>query len=328
MIKLFKTNGLMQIVFIVFAGLILWTPSLINPPTPTTDISSGPLYVVFCFLLAKIPLVATIVALLLTLTEGYLLTKLLNDKGLIPLNTLLPMFLYVLAMGFGVSQQGFSHGVVTNLWIILALHSMMPDEHLVVPENRIFNTSLWLSMSTITYLPCIFLSIPVIIGLLSYKVYKAREWGIAILGLLAPYIIVGTVLFMTDDLTLIDDYIKEAVNAIDFNIQWVGWSNIYSILVGLFFVVLGMFSIANFGTQTIAQRRHGWVVIGITIYGICTTFYDGFTPVNGQHFAIVASTIGCILLDTPRPKRIWINDLCLVFIIIAGLYSYYAPLFD
>ena len=321
MIKIFKTNGALQIAIILAATVGIWAGALVSPPEMTGDATCGPVYLLLLRSVGALPRLAVVTAMLLTVAEGYLLNRLLYNKGLVPLNSLMPMLLYVVCMGIGVDTGGLTPALVANLWLLLALNSMMPKENMVMEENSIFNATMWYSMAVVTWVPTLFAAIPMIAGLLSYKVYKGREWGVAILGFLAPLIIVSTVLFLMDRMDVAGTYAASATGMLDIVADMDALAVVETAVFALTAGVATLSSISGLYAGTIAQRKHGLVLTSFLIYSVATLFYTRLMPVDAQGFAIPIATTGSIWL-LGRKRRLWVYDILIAVLFLMSLYSY------
>ena len=321
MIRIFKTNGILQIAVIAAALLAIYGGSLFDPPEMACDETCGPFYLLLHKILSGVPHTAAVLALLLTLTEGYLLNRLLYDKSLIPLNSLMPTFLYVILMGIGVETNGLTPALVTNLWLMLALISMMPKDGMIMTENSIFNTTMWFSMAVMTWTPALFAAVPIIAGLLTYKVYKGREWSVAMLGFLALIIIVATILFLIDRIDIAAKYAAGSTNGLRIYYDQSPLPIAETVLFSLMAIFCTISTVSALFRTTIAQRKHGLVIVSLLIYSLSSLFYTKLTPLNVQPFAITVATTGSIYLIGKKTK-LWRYDIALALLFIMSLYSY------
>lgn len=318
MIKIFKTNGVLQIAIIAVAVIAIWVWAFITPPEMADDDTCGPLYLLLKMGLGGLPTVSTVVALVLTLTEGYLLNRLLYEKGLVPLNSLMPTLMYVIIMGMGVRCNGLSPALVSNMWILLALMSMMPKDNMILEEGKIFNTGLWCSMAFLTWTPAVFVLVPIVLGQITYKMYKGREWAVNVLGLLAPVIVVVTTTFMTDKMDVIKGYAVSLVSGVGIRLCGEVLCTVEAAVFLLFgfWVTIGAIVVLN--GRTIVQRKHGVVIVSLLIYSVATVFYGNLSPIEGGPFAIVTATTASVYM-MDKKKKLWIYDLMILVLFLTSL---------
>ena len=321
MIKIFKTNGALQIAVILAATVVVWVPAFVWPAGMPTDDVCGPLYRLLSETVGTVPLLAAGVALLLAVLEGYLLNRLLYKKGLVPLNSLMPMLLYILIMGVGVEAAGFTPALLANLWIVLMLNSLMPKDDMLMEQNSIFNSTMWFSMAVISWMPCVYAAVPLIVGLLTYKVYRGREWSVALLGFLAPLIIVATALFLIDRSWMLADYAASFAGGLHIEADTGAPAIVQTTLFVLMSLIVIAGAVGQFNRNTIAQRKHGFVVMSMLVYAVATPFYGRLMPLDAQPFAISLAATGSVYL-LERKSRLWAYDVALAFLLLLSLHSY------
>lgn len=314
LVKVFRTNGALQIAIIVVAVAAIWLGWLTRGVEYSTE-GGGPVYELLRMVTRGVPVVATVLGLCLTLAEGYLLNALMYERGLVPLNSLMPMLLYVIYMGIG--GEGLRPVTVANLWVLLGLRSMMPKENLILEDSRIFNTGFWCSMAGLTWLPAIWVVVPMTMGLLTYRMYGGREWSVWTLGWLAPVIVVVTWLFMGDRMWEIGEYARgvEDVAEVWFEGRWPAM-----VWAGVFWVTGVVMTVGAAGVlegRTRVVRKHGMVMGAMLLMGVVGVIYGGVTPVGGGAFAIGMSATGSVFMMEKR-KWLWVYD------VIVGLLFAYA----
>lgn len=307
-IKVFRTNGVLQIAIIAVAVVAIWLRWFIWPAEMVDETGSGPVYDLMRMVLGGVPVAATAVALGLTLAEGYVLNRMLYEKGLVPLNSLMPMLLYVIYMAIGC--RGMSPVVVANLWVLLGLRSMMPKENLILEDRKIFNTGFWCSMAGLSWMPAIWVVVPIVIGQLTYKMYKGREWSVWTLGWLAPVIVVVTALFMADRIEESVVYAKEIAATAEewFGGDWVSMATAVVVMVIGIVTTVGAANVLEGKTRVV--RKHGLVMGAMLIYGAAAMVYEGVTPLDGGPWALGFATTGSVFMMEKR-KWLWVYDVLL-----------------
>ena len=305
---------MLQIVTLVAVVFAVWGKGLVSAADMQFVSTSGPIHMLLCAVLGKASVVGSVIAIILVLLEGYLLTDLLYREGLIPINTLMPMLLYVMVTGMGANVIWLSPVVVANLFIILALRAMMIGERMALGDNNIFNTSIWFSIACLTWLPAVAAVVTVVAGLLTFKVYKAREWGIALLGFAAPIIVLVTTFFLIDK----PNAVLEMINTLIQNASLVNgnelWMYIYSGVFGLLLIVASLVYASVLFSTTIAQRKGGFILLSMLICGAVSTVFEGAVLPNGGCFAIVAAAAGTTMFLTPK-RKLWIYDIVLLLMV-------------
>ena len=120
LVNLFRKNYINQYLFILLISILLWVGSFIAPQPMAEYESFSYLYSLFYTLLSPFPLLATILAYIMVFTQGLMFNQIFNRQNLIPNNTLLPMFLYVLFLS-AVPIQNLNPILFSNFFYKISL---------------------------------------------------------------------------------------------------------------------------------------------------------------------------------------------------------------
>lgn len=314
----------LQVMLIVAALLVLWLPSMVHPPAMVTSRETGILYDLVYRWLGPAPLWAVIVALLLVVAEGFYLNLLLSNVGLVSQKSLLPTLLYILAMS--AMATTLTPIVIVNALLIPCINQLMlRGTLLTIPTNRICGTTVLIGISTMFYLPSVAMMASYLLMAISYRLYGWKDWVVMLLGLLAPYIILVTVLFMNDMLFEEWQIWVEKLGGATFSVVecTVLQALANGFLAALF--VVSLFALwGRLGEHPIVWQKNASAVLLMTVGGLIMLFYTQFFPVDLQLFAIPFAFC-CTLFLSREGKRIvrgrksydWVYDVLLVLVIIS-----------
>lgn len=198
-----------QLVIFAFFTLLLWVDAMIFPLEPATLSFQTPLYSGLAILLAKIPVRLNVtLAFLLVISQAILINSSLVNHKIIARNTLLPFLLYVVLMSYTPVVQTVHPVLIANLFLILALNLNMSIYLKPEPYKEIFNSTFFVSLASLFYLPSLIFLILIWISLLIYRISSLREWIITLSGLLAPYLFIAFYYYWTDSFgDFLQDYI-------------------------------------------------------------------------------------------------------------------------
>lgn len=196
------------IIFIPFI-LLLWVDAMIFPIEPVTLSFQTPLYTGLTILLQKIPVRLNIVlAFLLIITQAVIINASLINHKIIARNTLLPFLIYFVLMSYSPEVQTVHPVLIANFFLLLALNLNLGIYLKPEPYREIFNSTFFISLASLFYLPSLIFLILVWISLLIYRISSLREWIISLSGLLAPYLFIAFYYYWTDSFGIfIQDYI-------------------------------------------------------------------------------------------------------------------------
>lgn len=316
MIKWFKQNEVLQLVVIIVTTSLLWLPSLLHPTPMQTGHEFAPLYSLLYGWLGDQPRAAVIVALVMVVVEGFLLNLTLYNHKMVSSNTLMPMWIYILAMSLVPAQLTLTPMVVANLLLLGMMSAMMVKEDLSITLDDIFNASMMVAMAALCYTPAAMLMIALFAIFTIHKLYNWRDWVMMLLGFLAPFIVAATVYYLCDRLYYVS-YLTR-MNLSDLHIAF-GKANALTWVVNgltLMTVLLALTS-SNAGEKILMHQRNHAVISMMLLGGVLMLLYSHLLPANPQTIALPTAYMASGMLLGAR-RRLWIyNLLIVVFLILA-----------
>lgn len=327
MIKLFRGNMLVQAVLIIALLILLWTPALLAPAAIATTGSDGLLYGYVASWLAHTPLLAVIVAMLLTLAEGVLLNLLLASVGIVPQTTLMPTLLFVIAIS--ATTTTLSPILLTTAIFLLCLQQLtLNGSLLTIDTNRICTTTALISICTLIYIPSVAFLLTYLLVVINYRLYSWRDWMALLLGLLAPYLLTALILYLCDGLTGWWQSIIDTVSTINLNTieSETTVSSIANIILGAIIAVSLVAMWSKLSENTVIWQKNVMTVIFFAVGGIGVLVVTELFPIDISLFAIPFALCGSHLLIPEKKmltmgrkkQHLWIRDVLLVVIIISA----------
>lgn len=320
MVRLFRTNIVLQVIIIAAVSLLLWGRTLVGGGGVVAADGFAPLYRPIYSLLNQVPMVASIIAFVLIVAEGFLLNALLYERKLIPTNTLLPCLLYVTAMCLTPNAMTLSPMVIINLLTILILRLLLLSSTLLtIPIEKIFGSAALIALASLFYLPAIVLLIPLLIIFIIYKLYSWRDWVVLLLGIAAPYILLFCHYFLSDKMTTMWGLLLS--NLSDWNLTLLNASILEYVSCALFLAILlvSLTYLPSFASSTVVIfRKNSGVICSLFIGSILLTTYSGLYPVNTQPFSIPFAFSAATFFLTNKMKS-WVGDILLSLLIIVDL---------
>ncbi|MBQ0016033.1 MAG: hypothetical protein KBT04_03525 [Bacteroidales bacterium] len=313
----------MQGVIIVVIAILLWYPAWINPVV-ASGLDNGYLLVGLDNFLNSCPLLASIIAFLIVLFEGFLLNAILYRHGMIQNNTLLPMFMYVLAMSASVDSLSFTPMVLVNAVVLGMLYLMLLQGTVpAVSPITIFSLAALVSISVMLYFPSVVLLVPLILVFVLYSLYRWHYLLMLLMGLLAPFLLVYTCFFLFDTLPQEVDRLLSAVANLKIDFVVVTWQQFtvqiaYGVMLLLGLVVGNMLRTSHL----IVQDKNNLVFVLFLLASVVSLFYTSLFPFNMQCFAIVfAYWSSLLLLQVNSRHWLWqvLFSLFLVIVVVFPL---------
>lgn len=328
MLKLFNSNIAVQALLIIVALVLLWLRPLIAPPLMAAAPTDGVLYTLILHLFSAAPRAAVIVAMLLVLTEGVMLNLLLTNINLVPQTTLLPTLLYVIFMSAPattLTPMILVAGALIACVQQLSLHGTL----LTIPTTRICSATALISLCSLFYIPALAILVSYLLVAVSYRLYGWRDIATLILGFLAPYVFLVTVLYMTDDLASWWSATAAVLGDITLYVAPTDTLPlIANIVLTLVFVVSVFMLWSRIGEHPVMWQKNATTVMLVIVGGVLMLFFSRLMPVDLALFAIpfalcgthmLMPTIGRSAANSRRKQRLWIYDILMVLIIIAAL---------
>ena len=306
MLNLFRKNEFLQLVIILVAGVALWMPSFLHPAAAMPQVGNAPLYELLASWLSPHPQLATWVAFVLVVLEGWLLNVLLYNHKVLSQSTLFPMFAYVLLMSHGGEPLTLTPMILVNLALLGCLSQLMVPDTLTISFDQIFQASALVALATLCYLPAITLMVPLIIIFLVHSLYHWRHWVMLLLGFLAPYILLALCYFMADRLGYISYLYRGALA--DFSLR--GWridTEVWGLVAQggtLALIVVSLLALLSGAKEHTTMYRENVTTLSVTILAaVGMMAYEQCLPLDLQLLALPASVMVALFLLSLSPRR-------------------------
>lgn len=148
-------------------------------------------------------MIISIFASLLVVAVSYLLIKLNETYILTDKSSYLPAFFYIIIVSGINFVQTQSHVIFASLFLFLALIQIFSaykhDENL----SSLFNASFFIAIGSFFYIKILFFFPIILIGVIITRTYNWREWASLFIGLIVPFLIYFSILFIFDNLEIV-----------------------------------------------------------------------------------------------------------------------------
>lgn len=320
MVKLFRQSGVGQIMVIFLALAALWAPAFITPVSVKPSEFFSPLYELVYRLVFSQPRIASTIALILIIVQGIGLNIMLYNHKMIPANTLMPMFIYIIAMSWSRDLLTITPMLFVNMMMLPICHQLLSDGTTKLGFERNFNSAFCIGIASLFYLPTLCLIVPFLFVFIIYKLYRWRDIIIAILGLIAPFIVLFTYAFLTDKLDYFMILIRHDISDMDFTFDF---SNTLSTICCAAFLLLLLMSLFHqLGTQSEnvnIQRINTSVMVLPLIASVLMSMYTCMFPFDTQLMAPWFAFLATLLILADR-KRKWISEVMIwIFVLCATI---------
>lgn len=159
-----------------------------------------PFYAVFLKFFSFNKIVSSLISILLIITGALLLNFFIQQFHLLKNQSFLPALLYTVLM-CSFPENLFLHPVLFgNLFLILSLKRCLDLSANAGSLHTAFDSAFLISIGSLFYFPLIIFSVFILISLVSFRSFSLRDWLIAFIGIMLPYLFLSVYYYWFDEL--------------------------------------------------------------------------------------------------------------------------------
>jgi len=200
LLRVLKSNQPFIILLTLILPVLMWLKFLIFNPIQLVppDASDMPFY----YLVEKAifstgwSLFAPILAILLLITQAFLIIKLSDTYNILSIRTFLSGILFLLLSCSFVPSQHLQPVLFANVFFIIALDVLFASHSKENTLNIFFNTSLLISIGSLFYFNLSFYFLIIWVALLVMRPFLWREWLVPVLAFITPYFLVSAYYYL------------------------------------------------------------------------------------------------------------------------------------
>ncbi|SHK90761.1 hypothetical protein SAMN05444266_101548 [Chitinophaga jiangningensis] len=280
MIKFFRSGNPLTVLLLLIYTLVVKFFYLLHPSTYLADGSEGLLYKLIVKWLHSFagdsPLFFTSLAILLILVQSLLFTKIVNHHRLFAKPTYLPAMAYLLFTSMLQSWNVFSPGLLVNLimlWVVSSITSLYTRTS---ARDVVFNIGFAIGICGLLYFPSVIFCLLLLVSMLIMRAFRLAEWIIALLGLICPLYLMGTYLFLTNQIALL-----RMIPNIGFSLPMITDYKVWGAMVAcLLFFFLGWLLLQRPLKKMLIQGRKIWaaLIVYVAVAVLIPFFGIHFSP--------------------------------------------------
>lgn len=198
-VQFFKSNNASAYIFIPLLTIALWVFGYIHPVEIPSVKHAMPLYELVLRPFYNIWLNIS-VALILVIAQSFLMNYIVNENEVLTRPSFLPAALYAIFMSSNKAMLILHPLIFGNFFLLLAIHRLLTSYRKDKGFSNFFDAGFLIAIASLFYFPYIVFFPLLAAALVILRPFNWREWMISVCGLLAPYILTGTVYFMIDRL--------------------------------------------------------------------------------------------------------------------------------
>jgi len=321
-IRLFKKGFISQLVIYFIVAFLLWIDGFIFPHAIQTEGFSSPFFLWLGEGLNRLPAIFSVIfAFILLILGSLLLNNTLVIHKVIPRNNFLPALIYTSFMSLSPELLTIHPVLLANLFIILAIRTLMGLYNKQDPFQDIFNAGLMVSLASILYLPfAIFLTL-IWISLFIFRTITMREIVISITGFIIPLAFEAMYFFWNDRISeFFDGVILYYGRIVPFSFPS-GYLDLAFASLITILAFIAFFRISYLTSESIISVRKRLIIsLYFIVIAMITFIYSGNNYVYHFVIAIVPLSILVSYYFVSLRKKFWAELFytMLLIMIIAG----------
>jgi len=283
---------------------------------------SSPLFDYLSGIITQNALLNKAIAFLIVLFSAYLLSYVINYHQLLPSKSYLPAFFYVLFLSYKPELLDFNRIILLNLVYILVFDQLFRTYKKELADNNIFNAGFLCGIAGLIFLSASGMLLVVFISLIILRTPSLREWLVAIIAFLVPFIYFVSYYFFTDRFVLVFYIFKEELIFKGFSIFFDGkLETILEFTLWGFFILSILFYLFRKTPQLIVSQYTNSVIVLFILFAAAIGYAFEQNACFAD-FAIPASLlISHFVLQVKKISFVEFLLWCIVLLIIATHYE-------
>ncbi len=305
LLKLFRSNHPVLLIFMAFIAGLLWLPVIINPQWEPLEMAGTSLYKSMVDGILPHVWYQQLLALLLMVMEAYFLIRLNFKYIFIETKTYLPTVFFIFITSVFAKNQLMLPVLLANLFFLFAIDRSFEFEKESNQFKRFFESGLFIGLGSLFYSPLTFYMLLIFLTLFTIRYFNWREFVSIVLGYATPLVFYMVYLLFNNRFEIVvNEYILLFVtNPVHTKISI---PFLISAIVFAFFAFVAIFSVANrVRMRKISTRKY--FSLFFWLFALAVIFYI-FVPAAGFSticFISLALSIIFALFFVDVRNKIW-----------------------
>lgn len=320
MVSIFREKSVFNVLFLVLLGVAVHAHFWLYPPVVEAGKHDGYLSLFLKNYISPLPsLLLTGLYLLLVFIQAFRLNYILNDLKMFQQAAFTTAAAYMMLTAVFTEWNNISPALICNtiiIWLFNKLARLYNNPH---PKTLLFNIGLITGLAIVLYHPLVFLIPVILIGLAVLRPFRLAEWIMVLFGLITTYYFIASVLFLTDQISSIRNYIPQ------FNLHLLQPKHPLVFLVSVVYIILlvfiGFIVWNQFNGRSLIQVRRNWgVLLIMLLLSIPAVFLYKYTTWSIALLAIVpaAAFISNLFL---YPRKLYLPAILFWLLIAVIVYN-------
>lgn len=251
-IQFFKNNNPASFIILPLLAIIMWIPGLSVEHSIAAN-NGMPLYDILALPLVATPIISALLAIILIVSEAFLLNFILNENEIISTPSYLPALFYIVFMSSNKTFMTLHPILFANLFVLFGINKLVSSYRKNHAFSQVFDAGLLFSIATLFYFPSIILLPLLGIALQIFRPLIWREWVITLIGVIIPYVFTFMYYFWFDKI----DYLwyMKIYTSFSLNQTQLDSSPFYYGMIGVGSIIIALSTIRLFNNfHTTSQK--------------------------------------------------------------------------
>lgn len=311
-----KSGTFFQFAIYTILLALLWIPAFVNPKPPIVAPGDGPLYTLLLSWTNVSLLLNVAITLLLIVIQSVTLFYICQSNGFIKRSNFLPAIISLLGFSWNTDFLTLHAVLPAALFIILALNSLMTMYGQQNAYNKVFLAAFFIGIASLFYMPIAYMLILIWLSLITYRVLSWREYVIALIGFLLPFVYYFSWLYWND--TFIAGLMQLADSIFLFVLPVrLSMINTVWLSVSAFIMVVNMLAgLSVVSDKLISLRRKTRVLINVSITAFIIVVLAGWPFLSANYLFVIPMAFFLTASLTLIKKPFWFELIALGYFLL------------
>lgn len=308
MVFLFKDKSFISVFCLILLCFAVHSHLFISMPSVPAMQDSGVISFVLSNYIKPLPPTALSLGYIaIVLLQAIRLNILLNEYKMFTQTGFTTAMSYILLTGIFPEWSIITPALIANsfvIWIFIQLSKLYNNPS---PKTLLFNTGLIVGAAVLCYHSTALLLIIVLFALVIIRPFNLSEWFVLLLGVIMPFYIIGSLLFLNDKIALWQSFVpKIYISKVTLTKAIWFWINVSVVSVML---LVGFIMLNNNTNRMVIQIRKNWGVItvmALIMIPLPFIFLDAGIAATALSIIPFAAIISNAFV---YPKKMWLPNI-------------------
>ena len=315
-VRLFRSQYLIHYILLFIFTVVLWGDALLFPQKLVTGNGFQGLDAINRWVVS-FPYISIAISILILFFQALMLNAIAENHRLVERNQLVTAAIYILVMSSQPQMVQPNLMLAINLLLILLLYKVLNLYGKTEPLSSLFDAGLLAGLAALLFLPAWTFIGFLLFGLLTFQLFRWREWLVPLIGLITPWIFVAGYYFWHNQLQI---KFWETVERFTFRIPEINQVSTEVLVVWILFliiIVLGLGKIFRYaGESTVDIRRKSRVVFWMLLFGMGSTFFSDHNLITQAYLEFIPMVL-FVSMYVSRKKKLFLTELLFFAIFVA-----------